>query len=155
MKQRLCVACLFFLALLSGCSVLGGNGASDEVDYAHLDKTIIAAEQAYSAGNFDEAERLFKEASSLNPASSQATYRLGTIAYRRNELANAAEYFEKTIKIDPRLSKAHFNLATIRLMQAQSHFKYYIATVDPKTDIERLSGLIGAIEEYASSEKNK
>ncbi len=143
------------MVLLSGCSVLGGKASSDDLDYVRFDQIINSAEQAYSAGNFDEAERLFREANALNPKSSQVTYRLGTIAYRRNELASAAVHFENTIKIDPRSSKAHFNLATIRLMQAQSHFKYYVATVDPKTDIDRLSGLIGAIEEYASSVKDK
>lgn len=120
-----------------------------------FDAKFKAAEEAYTAGNLDIAAKLYSEASELNPLSAPCFYRLGTISYRKGDTQKAAGYFESVVKIDPRHSKAHFNLATIRLMQAENHYKYYIATADPKADIERLSTLIGAIEEYASSDKNK
>ena len=114
---------------------------------------IKVAEQLYSDGNFDAAEKLFLEIEKVGFSNPQVLYRLGNIYYRKGDVGKAAGYFESVIKIDPRNPKAHFNLATIRLMQAEDHFKYYIATVDPKTEIDRLSTLIGAIEEYASSDK--
>ncbi len=140
------------ILLLAGCSLVGQRHSND-ADAVLFENKMNAAEQSYSSGNFESAEKLFEEANKLNPNNVQVIYRLGTISYRKGDTAKAAKYFDDVIKIDPRNSKAHFNLATIRLMQAESHFKYYIATVDPKADIERLSELIGAIEEYASSEK--
>lgn len=143
--------CLFFV--VSGCSTLMGN--SKVQDAVEFDNKFKAGEEAYSTGNFEAAEKLFQEAIALNPSDASCFYRLGTISYRKGNTEKAADYFESVIKLDPRHSKAQFNLATIRLMQAESHFKYYIATADPKADIQRLSTLIGAIEEYASSDKDK
>lgn len=144
-------AAIVFVAfqMLSGCSILDGAD-TDALDAAKFDQVYAAAESDYTAGNLNEAEKKFNKALSLNPTNSQVLYRLGTISFRKEDMSTAARYFEESVKYDPRSPKAHFNLATIRLMQAENHFKYYIATADPKTDIEGLSRLIGAIEEYAS-----
>lgn len=148
MQQRFRICFLSVLVLLSGCvSLVGKENAAD----VQADK-IKVAEQLYSDGNFDAAEKLFIEIDGDGSSNAQVLYRLGNIYYRKGDVGKAASYFESVIKIDPRNPKAHFNLATIRLMQAEEHFKYYVATVDPKTEIDRLSTLIGAIEEYASSD---
>lgn len=153
MRINRLIASALLAVSLAACSTLSGDSAAQKA--MEFDSKFKAGEQAYTAGNFDVAERLFLEAIELNPVNAPCFYRLGTISYRKGDTQKAAGYFESVVKIDPRHSKAHFNLATIRLMQAESHFKYYIATVDPKADIEKLSILIGAIEEYASSDKNK
>lgn len=149
MQQAFRICFLSALVLLSGCVSMGGKVNSPDVQA----EKIKVAEQLYTDGNFNAAEKLFIEIEKEGFSNSQVLYRLGNICYRKGEVGKAAGYFESVIKIDPRNPKAHFNLATIRLMQAEDHFKYYIATVDPKTEIDRLSTLIGAIEEYASSDK--
>lgn len=149
MQQLVKICFLSALFLLSGCVSLGSRENNADVQA----EKIKVAEQSYSDGNFDAAEKLFKEIERDGFGNAPVLYRLGNLYYRKGDVGKAAAYFESVIKIDPRNPKAHFNLATIRLMQAEEHFKYYVATVDPKTEIDRLSTLIGAIEEYASSDK--
>lgn len=147
------VIAMMLLLGLSACTVLGNS--KNDASSALYEQQEKAAEQAYTDGNYEFAEKLFKEVLVLNPKSLIAIYRLGTLAYRKGEFEKAAAFFESVIEVNPRNSKAHFNLATIRLMQAENHFKYYVATADPKADIDKVSGLIGAIEEFASSEKKQ
>jgi tetratricopeptide (TPR) repeat protein len=141
------------LGSLFGCAILGSDSKLKQV--VEFENKVKAAEQAYAEGNLPLAESLFLETSKLNPQDSTSLYRLGTISYRTGDTKKAAGYFEKVVELDPRNSKAQFNLATIRLLQAETHFKYYIATADPKANIDNLSKLIGSIEEYASENKNK
>lgn len=149
-RSAVSVVLLFFL---SGCALLGSeSNLKQTVDF---ENKLRAAEEAYASGDFSLAQKLFLETSKINPQDASSFYRLGTIAYRDGDTKKAANYFETAVELDPRNSKAQFNLATIRLMQAENHFKYYIATADPKVDIESLSTLIGAIEEYALENKNK
>lgn len=140
--------------VVSACSVFSG-GNNNEVNAFVVDEKIKSAEQLYVDGNIEAAEKMYLDVNAASPNNALVLYRLGTISYRKGNTEKASTYFESVIEVDPRHAKAHFNLATIRLMQAESHFKYYIATADPKADIEKLSVLIGAIEEYASSDKKQ
>lgn len=149
--RALLIVCLASI-VASGCAVFDRNGMKESISQPEL---LADAERLYGTGNVEEAERLLIKAKEINPNDAQIVYRLGTIAFKKGDQDLAASYFVKAIEINPRNSKAHFNLATIRLMQAESHFKYYIATTDPKADIERLSDLMGAIEQYASSVTKK
>lgn len=136
---------------VTGCAMLGvSKGAKDAS--ASFQEEIGDAERLYAEGNFVEAKKLLIKVNTESASKdANVLYRLGTIAFKESDINLAAEYFESAIKQNPRSPKAHFNLATIRLMQAEEHFKYYVATVDPKADINDISTLIGAIESYASS----
>lgn len=147
--SRLILSILCFA--IAGCSMLGvSKGAPDAS--ASFQEEINEAERFYAEGNFVEAKKLLNKINTESELKdANVLYRLGTIAFKESDINLAAEYFESAIKQNPRSPKAHFNLATIRLMQAEEHFKYYVATVDPKADINDISMLIGAIENYASS----
>src|ERR1700683_4600318 len=58
---------------------------------------------------------VFKKASS-NPDSAMAQMEMGDLLYKLGELGEAAGYYQKAIKIEPRLWKAHLQLElSIRL----------------------------------------
>lgn len=136
---------------VSGCTTFGRG--ENESNSNNLATFISDGERLYAEGRIEEAEALFLKAYEISNDEPQLNYRLGNIAFRKGHHDRAAEYFIQVVEKNPRNAKAHFNLATIRLMQAESHFKYYIATTDPKMNIESLSTLIGAIEQYAASTK--
>jgi len=50
--------------------------------------------------------------------------------------------------VNPKNGKAQYNLASIRLMQADNHFKYYAAMVDKDTDLSKVSDLMAAIDKF-------
>lgn len=154
MKYPTLWALLGFLLICSGCASIDfGTGGQSEAAKSEL--LIEKAEHAYTAGNLDESQKLYQEVQAMSPNNGQVSYRLGTIAFRKGEPEIAAKHFEEVVKLNPRDSKAHYNLATIRLMQAENHFKYFVATVDPKADVSQLTILMGAIEQFANSNKNK
>ncbi|CBL45137.1 Hypothetical protein HDN1F_15540 [gamma proteobacterium HdN1] len=138
------------VAMISACSTLGGNSERGTQD---LNAMLQQAEHAYSDGNLQHAQTLLETALKDDESNANAWYRLGTIYYRSEDYDRAADSFARAIKIDPRNAKAQFNLATIRLQQAEAHFQYFIATTDPNADITELNVLLGAIERYVESQK--
>ena len=112
---------------------------------AHYDQ----GEKFYSEGDFAAAEAEFNAMLDLKSEEEHALYKLGAIAYKKAEFAASANYFERAIAANPRNPKAHYNLASIRLMQAENHFKYYAALADRKADLEKISDLLGHIDEFA------
>ena len=106
----------------------------------------------YKAGKLDEARTEFLAMLSLKEGEPNANYRLGTIAFKLGEFEESALYFDSVIQADPKNYKAHYNLAAIRLMQAENHFKYYAALVDPDTDLEKVSKLMADIDSFNSKQ---
>lgn len=150
--MRNCVRFWLVLSLvcISACSL---SPESSDSAVVSVDADVQQAEKIYADGNLELAEGMMNAVLKKDPEHPQALYRLGTISFKKGDVERAAVLFEKSLKSDPRNAKAQFNLATIRLQQAEEHFKFYVATADPKTDISRISTLLGAIEEYAVEQK--
>ena len=156
---------LVLLGFLGGCSSFEYHSIDEEVaKEAKLNAAKLALnkqlKQHYDAGekfyredDLDMAEAEFKAMLKIKPEEENALYRLGNIAYKRGKFELSAEYFERTIKADPRNAKAHYNLATIRLMQAQNHFKYYAALADQNANLSKVSQLLADIDKFAGHDQ--
>lgn len=139
----------YFLLLcvaLAGCQ----SAALKEVDYPQLQGLVAQGEQAYKSGNMDDAKRLFKEASRIDPALEQPLYRLGNIYFREKDLKQSAAYFSKVVLINPKNSRAHYNLGVIHLMFAEKHMKYFSATAPRQLDISKVNSLLGNLTEFSN-----
>ena len=62
-------------------------------------------------GNYDEAEKMLKEAVWLNDGSSAALALLGRIAVKKNDPALGAGFLERAVALDPQNADAHEMLA--------------------------------------------
>jgi len=76
----------------------------------------------YALGKYDEAEEAFTEAlgSSRSETRSHASYNLGNTRFRRSQLAQAAENYERTLEIDPDDMDAKYNLELVQLLLNQA-----------------------------------
>ncbi len=114
------------------------------------------------------AERCYRQALTLDPGLAAARTNLGTLAYRRGEVATAREAYEAALALDPDQPEARFNLANLvlengdlelavaelrRVLQAAPDFAdahYNLAVA-----LERLGGRAAArvhLEQYLSLE---
>lgn len=160
---RICL--LLGCALLSACSLLGpatldqeladqvADSRSEEESYKKIKQLFGEGERLYGEGKLDEAEIRFNTILELKPEDDSALFRLGNIAFRRGMFAESAGYFERAVKSNPRHQKAHYNLASIRLMQAENHFKYYTALAGKGADLAKVTELLGSIDRFAHGDK--
>lgn len=158
--QRL--ATLLLVSALAGCAMLGeptldhelaarAKEAEKQSRVAQLLKQHYAAgEQLYQAGQLEPASVEFQAMLKLKPDDEYALYRMGSIEFRKGAYDKSAEYFERTVSSNPRHQKAHYNLAIIRLMQAEQHFKYYAALAEKGADLRKVTELLGNIDRFAS-----
>lgn len=155
------LATLLLCFLVASCSVLSpstldqvvATKALDSEQMAQLKQHFSEGERLYSEGKLDESETQFNAVLALKPEDDSALYRLGTIAFRRGQYAASAEFFERTVKSNPRNQKAHYNLASLRLMQAENHFKYYAALSGKDTDLAKVTELLGSIDRFANADQ--
>jgi tetratricopeptide (TPR) repeat protein len=115
-----------------------------------------------------KAERCYREALALDPGLAAARTNLGSLAYRRGDVAAAREAYEAALALDPDQPEARFNLANLvlengdlelavaelrRVLQAAPDFAdahYNLAVA-----LERLGGRAAArvhLEQYLSLE---
>jgi tetratricopeptide (TPR) repeat protein len=94
----------------------------DRTDYLALKK--IAAEKqptplalatiglaAKRLGDFDEAEKVYRQALELSPDDAALWNNLGNLALNRKEVDEAIGHYEKALQNDPELFAAHYNLS--------------------------------------------
>jgi tetratricopeptide (TPR) repeat protein len=151
--------------LLSACSLLGpatldqelaaraADTRSEEGRFKKIKQLFDEGERLYGEGNLNEAEIHFNSILELKPEDDSALFRLGNIAFRRGTFAESAGYFERAVKSNPRHQKAHYNLASVRLMQAENHFKYYTALAGKDADLAKVTELLGSIDRFAHGDK--
>ena len=162
--RRLFLYCLFF-STIAACSSLGyhsidgevgGKASSTSIESernAKLKQLYEKGEESYSSGDLEGAKLAFKEMLTVAPRDETALYRLGTIAFKQGAFAESAMLFEQVIEVNPRNGKAQYNLASIRLMQAENHFKYYAALAGRGANLDKITKLLGDIDEFASAHK--
>jgi tetratricopeptide (TPR) repeat protein len=85
---------------------------------------------------FDEAEKLYKKATELDPHLAIAHTNLGNIRFRRGDEAGAEVLYRKALEIDERQPEAHYNLGYVMLERgyASRAVTYFEAAIkaDPR-----------------------
>ncbi|MGC1509183.1 tetratricopeptide repeat protein [Ketobacter sp.] len=152
-------AVVMMMVVFSGCAFNEPNlddyyekQASEQADKQQLILKLRqhyeASENFYKAGDYVKAESECLAMLELKPEEEVVLYRLGTIMFKLGRYDESAAYFERAIRVNPKNGKAQYNLASIRLMQADNHFKYYAAMVDKDTDLSKVSDLMAAIDKF-------
>lgn len=143
-------ASLVAVLFLAGCTQFGASGPKD------YSPELVAAEKIYQSGNIEAAKKSFEAILEKDEKVFQASYRLGTIAFKQNRYEDAQNYFLLAVNVEPRFEKAQYNLAVTHLILAQNHFKYFVATASENTDIDKVSKLLVEIDKFAGgTEKTK
>jgi len=144
------------VSLIQGCATPSHILAARE-NVAKLERIELIAskgEMAYQAGQYEKSASLWQQVETLDGSNIKALYRLGNINFRLGKTLLAREYYEKTVDLSPRYSKAHYNLAVINMSLAEEHFKYYAATSKPHTDLDSITELLGHIDQFKLAQKN-
>lgn len=81
---------------------------------------IERGESLLADGHEAEAERCFRGLLDRDPRNTEALNNLGVIAYRKNELKEAAAYFEKALAIDPLYRDSVENLKLVTRLTRQA-----------------------------------
>ncbi|MHA6907885.1 CheR family methyltransferase [Ralstonia pseudosolanacearum] len=71
------------------------------------------ARQLTDAGRFDEAEHIIQDLTSRSAPDADTFYLLGVIAHARGRLADAGDFYRKTLYLDPEHYEALTHLATV------------------------------------------
>ena len=99
---------------LSACSSTGEKKASKEL-FDMLDK----ANNAYSEGNWLEAEMYYQQIIEKVPDDSYAWMRMGNARLQTGQIDAAIAAYQESIKHSPNQSKPYYNLSTAYMIQAQ------------------------------------
>ena len=136
------IVLLAISGLLSACATPSSKPLHDK-------QALAVAEQAYQAADYVSAQAKFEALLKQSPQSHDALFRLGNIALRQTRLADARDYYRRTLALQPSASKAHYNLALVNLLDAEQHFHFHTATAQDNTAQQaRLFTLISAIREF-------
>jgi tetratricopeptide (TPR) repeat protein len=109
------------------------NATADTFEYlglAHL-----------HAGNFDDAQRAFRELLKFRPKDPETLNHLGIIAARKRDFRQAERWFADALAQNPKLSEARLNLAVLlhgelnRKNDALPHYQQFIAEHPDREDV--------------------
>lgn len=78
------------------------------------DSLFQQANRLYYEGKYAEAENLYHQIEQSGKHSAELYYNLGNTAYKQNKLVVAVYYYEKALKLNPRMKEARQNLALVR-----------------------------------------
>jgi len=93
---------------------------------------VEAANRVFREGKFAEAQALYAQIQARDPSNFQAALRLGTIAFFKNQLADAQTWLSKALKLKPDDQEAMKLLAHVFYRKNVSHqfFRPYALTFD-------------------------
>jgi len=130
------------LYLISGKPIQSIELLMKSKNYSQDKDYLVQLSNSYMTLNqFDEAERVLKQALAIKPESAVLN-NLGVVAIRRNKGEEAIDYFTESLRLDERNSNTWFNLAT-----------YYESQSDPKKAKEVLEQAIKKIDQKELKEK--
>ena len=86
---------------------LPANGAIKFSDNPVVDKIMLAGESAFSRRDFDEALKAYAKALDLEPTNYAATLFTANTYDRKNDVAQAGEWYERAIKLNPNIETAY------------------------------------------------
>ncbi len=78
-----------------------------------LDQLFDAAEAAEDAGEFEKAERYYRQCVDIDKSDPSAPFNLANVARERGDPKEARAYFERALLLDPDYSEAWYNLADL------------------------------------------
>ena len=80
---------------------------------ATISEAYALALKHYQAGQFQQAEQIFRQIVQADPGQADAFNRLGGIAYERGDYARAVEHFRRAIALRPANASYHNNLGLV------------------------------------------
>lgn len=86
---------------------LPASGALKFSDNPAVQQLMLAGEAAFSRRDFDEALKRYTDALELEPTNYNAILFTGNTYDRKNDFANAGEWYERAIRLDPNLETAY------------------------------------------------
>jgi len=131
---------LAICVLLQACATTSMPGQETTID--RLDQ----ANHAFEKANFGEAERHYAEITKQAPQLALPHFRLGLIAYRRDDLQQASDHFQTLLKHDSNHAPGIHNLAVIHLEQARRLFNRYEQLAPEAASSPRIINVRRAIE---------
>ena len=113
---------------------------------AATENLLDSGRQAMEAGDLNRAEQSFRQFLSQHPASAEALSNLGALFARRQQFREAAEFYEKALKADPKLVPVHFNLAVAlgrlnEYVRAADHLRTFLKSYPEEPRAHQLLGL--------------
>ena len=86
---------------------LPANGAIKFSDNPAVDKMMLAGESAFSRRDFDEALKDYGKALELEPGNYSAALFTANTYDRKNDFAQAAEWYQRCVKLNPNIETAY------------------------------------------------
>jgi tetratricopeptide (TPR) repeat protein len=101
-----------------------------ELDPNHAHACINLGTIYYNQLDFEQAEKLYRQATKSDPNNALAWFDLGSVLDERRELNEAIDAYRRAIKIAPTYADAHYNLALAyerygKPSEALKHWKRY------------------------------
>ena len=102
--------------------------------------------RALESGDLSRAEQLFREYSAQHPNSGEAYSNLATVYSRREQYAEAVKLYEQALKVNPKLTPVHFNIAVSlgklqRQDEAAGHLREFLKAYPNEPRAHQLLGL--------------
>jgi len=118
-------------------------------------KLVLSGTQLHSAGQLDQAERIYQQALSIEPNNADAVHLLGIIACQRRQFELGAELMSKAISLSPATSCYHNSLGNAyrglnRLSDAIA--EYRSATILDRENLEAWNNLGVSLDDSDQSE---
>lgn len=110
---------ILVLILAVGCSKKpeGEGELSAEDKKAKAEGTYLQASQAFMAGDYPEATRLFEEVKKLAPADPRLPAAEGELLLAQAKLTDALAMFEKAVKLDPKRATNYSRIGYIQQLK--------------------------------------
>lgn len=108
-------AAMFF----QGCAQLPSAPSPAPKAVADPAELTRLGDEAYSKGQFDQAQRIYKALTAVQPLSFTAWFKLGNASLHQGSPGQAERAYLEALKQDSRDPRAWYNLATARLMNAR------------------------------------
>ena len=134
---------LFALAV---AIALGGCASQRGADQQQL-RLARAADASYRAADYAVARQRYAALLRSNPAYIPAALRLGALAYREGNLAEAERQFRGVLEQDPKSAPAKYNLAIVRVAQANRLLNEYLLLAPAAPNREYIGRLLATLED--------
>src|SRR6516164_9191205 len=84
---------------------------------AFVRQTLDRAWNCHRAGQWQQAEALYRQILQQDPSQVDALHLLGLIAGQSGRYAQAADYLQATVRLKPDFAAAHSDLGTVFILQ--------------------------------------
>ncbi len=142
-RIKLLLICSFVVGFpIQGFTQSTGNDSSDQIRKSDAATSAVnSAEAAYRRQDWVSASSEFRKLSTDYPKNGHFAFRLANAAAQAGNFDEAAKSYDSALRIDPQDMRSLYNLALVRLMQAESALiQAYSNNMTPpalKEDIKR------------------